>query len=153
MVTDDKMVNYQKTEECYVREKCKYEKLPDYIGKQNWLKKVTNPHTNIFYKLSYLPIEWRKNKEDKPYPIKQANQIIRVKTADGKEWLKSKQQWIAIDSQGNEIMESFTDLEEWDELEFEYGMKSVDPKILMVQKSMGSLVLKATKSIMIFPLL
>jgi hypothetical protein len=55
-----------------------------------------------------------RKKEDKLYPIKYANQIIRIKTADGKEYLKSKQQWIAIDSQGNEIMESFTDLEEWD---------------------------------------
>jgi hypothetical protein len=45
----------------------------------------------------HLPIEWRRNKEDKTYPIRQANQIIRIKTADGKEWLKSKQQWIAID--------------------------------------------------------
>ena len=30
------------------------------------------------------------------------------------ERLKSEQDWIAIDSQGNEIMESFTDLEVWD---------------------------------------
>ena len=37
-----------------------------------------------------------------------------MKTADGKEWLKSKQQWIAVDSQGNEIMKAFTDLEVWD---------------------------------------
>ena len=54
------MVNYQKTEECYIRENYKYEKPPDYIGEQNWLKKVTNPHTGTFYKLSDLPIEWRK---------------------------------------------------------------------------------------------
>jgi hypothetical protein len=73
-------------------------------------------------------VEYRKNKEDKLYPIKQANQIIRIKTADGKEWLKSKQQWIAIDSQGNEIMESFSDLEVWDKPVFQYGMKPKDSK-------------------------
>jgi hypothetical protein len=54
---------------------------------------------------------------------KQANQIIRVKTADRREWLKSKQQWYAIDSQGNEIMESFSDLEQWDKPEFQYSME------------------------------
>jgi glutamyl-tRNA reductase len=63
---------------------------------------VTNPNTCTFYKISDLPIEWRRNKEDKAYPIKHVNQIIRLKTADGKEWLKSKQQWIAIDNQGSE---------------------------------------------------
>jgi hypothetical protein len=77
MVTDSKMVNYQKIEECYIREKYKYEKPGDYIGKQNWLKKVTNPHTGTFYRISDLPIEWRKNKEDKPYPIKQASPKMR----------------------------------------------------------------------------
>jgi hypothetical protein len=51
-----------------------------------------------------------------------------MKTADGKEWLKSKQQWIAVDSQGNEIMKAFTDQEVWDKPIFEYGMKQMDPK-------------------------
>jgi hypothetical protein len=48
------------------------------------------------------------------HPVKQANRLIRVKTADGRERLKSKQQWYAINSQGNEIMESFSDPEQWD---------------------------------------
>ena len=51
-----------------------------------------------------------------------------MKTADGKEWLKSKQHWIAVDSQGNELMKAFTDLEVWDKPIFEYGMKPKDPK-------------------------
>jgi hypothetical protein len=54
--------------------------------------------------------------EDKTYPIKQANQIVRLKTSDGREWLASKQQWIAIDGQGNE------------QPEFEYGMVPLDRK-------------------------
>jgi hypothetical protein len=59
------MVNYQKTEECRIREKYQYEKPADYKTKQDWLKKVTNPHTGTFYQISDLPIEWRKGKEDK----------------------------------------------------------------------------------------
>jgi hypothetical protein len=43
-----------------------------------------NPQTGTFYKLSDFPSEYRKNKEDKLYPIKQANQIIRIKTAKEK---------------------------------------------------------------------
>ena len=79
------MVNYQKTETCYKEEKYPYEKPPDQKGQEMWLQKVTNPSTGTFYKISDLPIEWRKNKEDKPYPIKQANQLIRIKTADSRE--------------------------------------------------------------------
>ena len=105
-----------------------YEKPAHYIAKQNWQKKVTNPYTSSSYRISDLPIEWRRNKEDKPYPIKQANQIIRIKKADGREWLKSKQQWIAIVSQGNEIMESYADPEVWDKPNFQYGMRPVDKK-------------------------
>jgi hypothetical protein len=105
-----------------------YKKPIEYIGQQLWLQKVTNPATGTFYQISDLPIEWRRNKENKPYPIKHANQIIRMKTADGKEWLKSKQQWIAVDSQGNVIMKAYTDLEVWDKPIFEYGIKPKDPK-------------------------
>jgi hypothetical protein len=53
------MVNYEKTEECYKRKNYIYDKPPDYIGKQSWHQKVTNPSTGIFYRISDLPIEWR----------------------------------------------------------------------------------------------
>jgi hypothetical protein len=120
------MVNYQKTEQVWNNEpvkhhSVKYEKLPEQRGHEMWLQKVTNPNTGTFYKISDFPIEWRRGKEDKPYPIKQANQIVRLKSSDGREWLASKQQWIAIDSQGNEIMESFHNPEVWDKPDFKYG--------------------------------
>jgi hypothetical protein len=54
------MVNYEKIEECYKRENYLYDKPPDYIGKQNWLQKVTNPNTGTFYRISDLPIEEKK---------------------------------------------------------------------------------------------
>jgi hypothetical protein len=97
------LVNYQKTEQVWNNEpikhpSIKYEKPPEQRGHEMWLQKVTNPNTGTFYRISDLPIEWRRNKEDKPYPIKQANQIVRLKTSDGREWLASKQQWVAIDS-------------------------------------------------------
>jgi hypothetical protein len=75
------MVNHDKTEECYKNENYTYPKPIEQKGYEMWLQKVTNPNTGTFYKISDLPIEWRKNKEDKPYPLKHANQIIRIKTA------------------------------------------------------------------------
>ena len=93
------MVNFQQTEAIYASEKFEYKKPVEYLGQQLWFQKVTNPATGTFYQISDLPIEWRRNKDNKPYPIKHANQIIRMKTADGKEWLKSKQQWTAVDGQ------------------------------------------------------
>ena len=67
------MVNYQQMEACYQNENYQYENPHEQKGHEMWLQKVTNPNTGTFYKISDLPVEWRRNKEDKPYPIKQAN--------------------------------------------------------------------------------
>jgi hypothetical protein len=67
------MVNYQQLEACYGNENYQYEKPPEQKGHEMWLQKVTNPITGNFYKISDLPVEWRRSKEDKPYPVKQAN--------------------------------------------------------------------------------
>jgi hypothetical protein len=48
-------------------------------------------------------------------------------------------------------MESFSDLEEWDKPDFEYGMRPIYKRNHNGPKEL--LVLKATKSIMIFLLL
>jgi hypothetical protein len=52
--------------------------------------KVTNPHTNTFFQIDDLPIEYRQNKENKPYPIKEVYQIVRIGRMDGTQWLKSR---------------------------------------------------------------
>jgi hypothetical protein len=56
------MVNYQKIEACYKNENYTYPKPIEQKGYEMWLQKVTNPNTGKFYKISDLPIEWRKNK-------------------------------------------------------------------------------------------
>jgi hypothetical protein len=68
------MVNYQKTEACYKNENYTYPKSIEQKGYEMWLQKITNPNTGTSYRISDLPIEWRKNKEDKLYPLKHANQ-------------------------------------------------------------------------------
>jgi hypothetical protein len=80
------MVNYQKTEQVWNSEpvkhsSIKYEKPPEQKGHKAWLQKVTNSHTKTFFQVSDLPIEWRRGKEEKSYPFKQTNQIIRIKAA------------------------------------------------------------------------
>ena len=59
------MTNYQQTES-FRNEKYTYEKPPEQKGQESWLQKVTNPQTGTFYKLSDFPVEYIKNKEDKP---------------------------------------------------------------------------------------
>jgi hypothetical protein len=139
------MSNFQKTEACYAEEKYKYQKPVEQQGHELWYQKVTNPDTGTFYKISDLQIGTRKIKEDKPYPIKHANQIIRIQTADNKEWLASRQQWTAVDSQGNEITKSFNDPEVWDKPVFNYGMKPVDKKKPDGPKEHAAIELKGYK--------
>jgi hypothetical protein len=70
-----------------------------------------------------------------------------------KEWLASKQQWIAIDSQGNEVIESFITWGIWDRPEFKYGMIPQDRTIPIVPKCMVLLVLESLRNNTIFHLI
>ena len=73
--------------------------------------KVTNPETATFYQVSDLPLDYRKNLQNKTYPIREVYQIIRIKRLDGIEWLKSRDRIIGLDRLGNEVEYSFTDPE------------------------------------------
>ena len=48
------------------------------------------------------------NKAVKVYPLVRVFRLIRVKTPDDREWVKSRQQWTGLDQLGNEIEETFT---------------------------------------------
>ena len=48
----------------------------------------------------------------------QVFQLIRVKSADDREWVKSRQQWTGLDTLGNEVETTFTDPEVWDRPDF-----------------------------------
>jgi hypothetical protein len=78
------MTNYQQRESYSKNEKYQYEKPPEQKRQESWLQKVTTQR-QVPLQASDFHLEYRKNKEDKSYPIKQANQIIRIKTSDGKE--------------------------------------------------------------------
>jgi hypothetical protein len=45
------------------------------------------------------------------YPIKTVNTIIRLRTADGKEWLISQHTWTGLDQSGNEVSKMIEDHE------------------------------------------
>jgi hypothetical protein len=57
----------------------------------------------------FLSVEYRQNRQDKHYPIREVLQIVRIKRIDGTEWLKSKGRIVGLDKLGNEIEHSFTD--------------------------------------------
>ena len=50
--------------------------------------KVINPDTKTYQQISDLPIECRKPRENRKYPIRQVLQIFRIRESDGTEWLK-----------------------------------------------------------------
>jgi hypothetical protein len=139
------MPNYKKTEELFLAAGYKLPLPPDskeryapgtliyqkplaQLDDELFYAKVTNPHTNTFYQLEDLPIEYRQNKESKIYPIRQVYQTIRIRRMDGTEWLKSRGRIVGLDRLGNEIEHSFTDPEVYFEPKLEYGYKPKDPR-------------------------
>jgi hypothetical protein len=56
-----------------------YKKPPEQQDDERFYLQVTNPDTGTFYKLSDLPVAYRKFGEERTYPIRQVNQIIRIK--------------------------------------------------------------------------
>jgi hypothetical protein len=54
--------------------------------------------------------------------------MIRIKKADGGEWLKSRQTWIGLDRLGNDVTKTFVDPELYDRPVFSYQSKPVNPK-------------------------
>jgi hypothetical protein len=90
--------------------------------------KVINPNTKVYNQISDLPAEYRKHGENKKYPIREVFQIIRIKRADGTEWLKSRGKIVGLDKAGNEVEHSFTDPEMFYKPVTRYEFRKKDPK-------------------------
>jgi hypothetical protein len=92
-----------------------------------------NPNNGEFFQLEDLraigsvPADFRKE-ELKKYPVKKVDTIIRIKKADGTEWLKSRQTWIGSDRLGNDITKCFVDPELDDKPVFNYQSKPENPR-------------------------
>jgi hypothetical protein len=69
-----------------------------------------------------------KKRKSKKYPVKKVDSIIRIKKADGSEWLKGRQTWIGLDRLGNDIPKTFVDPELYDRPVFSYQSKLVNQK-------------------------
>ena len=61
------------------------------------------------------------------YPLKYVNSIIRLRTAEGSEHLKSRQTWIGLDQAGNPVSKSMDDKELFDDKLPIYKMKPEKP--------------------------
>jgi hypothetical protein len=127
------MVNYQKTEQAFNSEpnkhhNIKYEKHPQQKQEERFFAVIKNPTTGNYIQYKDLASDYRTDdsKANKVYPVVRVIQLIRVKTPDNREWVKSKQEWIGLDSAGNEVDESFTDPEIWDKPIFKYKMMPRD---------------------------
>jgi hypothetical protein len=132
------MANYQKTQELFNREpnkvpNLKYEKSSDQLAEEKWFEQVKNPNSGEFFQLEDLravgavPTDFKREEKPKKYPVKKVDSIIRIKKADGSEWLKSRQSWIGLDRLGNEILNTFVDPEMYDKPIFNYQSKLANP--------------------------
>jgi hypothetical protein len=90
--------------------------------------KVTNPDTKTYHQISDLPVEYRMLGENKRYPLREVFQIIRIKRADGTEWLKSRGKIVGLDKAGNEVEHSFVDPEMFYKPVTRYEFRKNDPK-------------------------
>ena len=134
------MTNYQKTqEELFEKEVnkvpgLKYEKSGEQLSEEKWFAQVKNPNTDEFFQLEDLravgavPADFRKDEKPKKYPVKKIDEIIRIKKADGTEWLISRQTWVGLDRLGNDMTKCFVDPELYDKPVFNYQSKPVNPK-------------------------
>ena len=150
------MVDFKKTEQLYTKQGLVYQKKPHEIEYDRWYNSVTNPHKknrpatggteaereSFYYcqiqelrSAGLVPEDFGEDRRDrfdstklKVYPEKIARTIIRVQDMNGNEWLKSKQMWIGMDRLGNEIPQSVSDPETYEDPQFKYEYKHKDPQ-------------------------
>ena len=131
------MTNYSRTRELFNTEP---KKSPDlkyndtfpagFFGQETaeekWFSQVKNPNTGEFFQLENLkalgiiPGDFKDGEKPKNYPIKEVDTIIRIKKADGTEWLASTQTWTGLDRHGNELSKCFVCPEIYDKPNFTY---------------------------------
>lgn len=132
-------MDYDKTVQLYeeIGQKKKFEETADfnrYNKEQKWYEKVKSKRTGEYYQAEYLiqkdmlSSKWTPphvDGEGKPlkYPLKHVNGIYMVRIADGTEWIKSRQEWVALDSDGNPVNLSMDNKEMYDDIRPVYTSK------------------------------
>jgi hypothetical protein len=124
------MPDYKKTERIYVEQGIsdKWKKPLELLDDELFEAKVINPDTKSYNQVSDFPVEYRKLGENGEYPVRQVLQIIRIKRADGTEWLKSRGRLVGLDKAGNEVEHSFVDPEMFYKPVTRYEFRRNDPK-------------------------
>ena len=131
------MTNYVMTRELFNKEPKKSPELKyndtfpagffgQEIAEEKWFSRLKNPNTGEFFQLENLrplgiiPADFKGGEKAKNYPLKEVDTIIRIKKADGTEWLASTQTWTGLDRYGNEISKCFVCPEIYDKPNFTY---------------------------------
>ena len=138
-------MDYERTMQRYAQAKQNKQFLEtaeyfDYKKELKWLETVKSKMTGEFFQADDLkrremvPADWEAPQVDakakgKPlkYPLKYVNSIIRLRTAEGSEHLKSRQTWIGLDQAGNPVSKSMDDKELFDDILPIYKMKPEKP--------------------------
>jgi hypothetical protein len=112
-------MDYTKTIELYEKagQIKKWKDTPEYFTYKHeldWYDKVKSKRNGEFWQAQdlinrqlvdpeWVPPHTAANGKHVEYPVKHVNSIIRIRTADGSEWLVSRQQWWGLDEAGNTI--------------------------------------------------
>ena len=137
-------MDYDRTAQVYkdIGQEKKFKEMPDYnryMKEQKWFERVKSRNTLQYYQAEYLkekgmvPKTWTPphvDKDGKPltYPLEYVDSIIRIRLADGTEWLKSTKQMLALDSAGNVMNLSLMYKECFDDVRPVVKNKPKDPK-------------------------
>jgi hypothetical protein len=123
-------------------------KPPHQLKEERWLAQVTNPNTGEFLQPEQLKSAGLVSSDysnSKKYPIKTVYQIHRFKSADGKEWLISRQMWTGLDRLGNEVSNAMDDKETWWRPNFWREQIRLDPRDPLSKMQMRTSVTGFTK--------
>jgi hypothetical protein len=107
------MPDYKKSEQLFIDMEIHnfFKKPQGQLDDELFYQRITNPETDKPYQWADLDSSYRKHGNNSTYPIRQINQIVRVRRLDGTEWLKTRGRIVGLDKAGNEVEHSFTDSE------------------------------------------
>jgi hypothetical protein len=122
------MADYKKSEQLFKDLEIHnfFKKPQGQLDDELFYQRITNPETDKPYQWADLDSSYRKHGNNITYPLRQINQIVRIRRLDGTEWLKTRGRIVGLDKAGNEVEHSFTDSEIYYEPVVEYGFKPKD---------------------------
>lgn len=98
---------------------------------EKWLRQVTSPQSGKFYNTQMLKNagiiddDEETEYDDKTFPIRELNRLVKLRTVDGKCWITRGEMWLGLSRVGNIIKKAVNNLDYYVKPTVNYQM--VDP--------------------------